>query len=59
MELWLKIYSDLHNEFGTEFEPQFTPEEVRRLDKTILVLAGDIDSKARGLAYAREISRYI
>lgn len=54
MELWLKIYSDLHNEFGVEFEPQFTPEEIRRLDKTILVLAGDIDSKARGLAYAEK-----
>lgn len=41
------VYSDLHNEFAP-FEPPPT-------DADIIVLAGDIDTKARGVAWANEV----
>ncbi|PMX02305.1 MULTISPECIES: metallophosphoesterase [Pseudomonas] len=42
----IRIYSDLHNEFAP-FEPPST-------DADIVVLAGDIDTQARGVSWANE-----
>ncbi len=42
----IRLLSDLHNEFST-----FIPEE---LDADIVVLAGDIDTKTRGISWALE-----
>jgi predicted phosphodiesterase len=43
----LALYSDLHNECGTPWEP---PESARQAD--VVVLAGDIGSHTRGLEWA-------
>jgi hypothetical protein len=42
----LQIYSDLHNEFA-RFDPAPT-------DADLVILAGDIDIKARGVKWANE-----
>lgn len=42
----LQIYSDVHNEFG-----RFTPPDV---DADVTILAGDIDTEADGVAWAKE-----
>lgn len=42
----IHLLSDLHNEFGTPFVPSVT-------DADVTVLAGDIDVKGRGVAWAQ------
>lgn len=41
------VYSDLHNEFA--------PFELPPTDADLIILAGDIDTKARGVAWANEV----
>ncbi|MGE8068856.1 metallophosphoesterase [Pseudomonas sp. NPDC089569] len=43
----IQIYSDLHNEFAP-FEPPST-------DADLIILAGDIDTQARGVSWANEV----
>lgn len=43
----IHILSDLHNEFGSAYQPSVT-------DADVTILAGDIDIKSRGVAWARQ-----
>ncbi|KVP17242.1 metallophosphoesterase [Burkholderia ubonensis] len=43
----IHLLSDLHNEFGARYQPAI-------LDADVTVLAGDIDVKGRGVAWARD-----
>ncbi len=43
----IHLLSDLHNEFSL-FQPQV-------LDADVVILAGDIDLKGRGVHWAREV----
>ncbi|WAG79128.1 metallophosphoesterase family protein [Metapseudomonas furukawaii] len=43
----IHLLSDLHNEFNT-----FTPEQ---LNVDVVILAGDIDKKTRGVAWAKQV----
>ncbi|AKT30808.1 metallophosphoesterase family protein [Pseudomonas syringae pv. actinidiae] len=44
----LRIYSDLHNEFQRFDPPSLDP------DVDLVILAGDVDKKARGVKWANE-----
>jgi len=55
--MYIRLFSDIHNEFRRDEgeEPYHIPE-LPTDPQTVLVLAGDIDTKGRGVEYANALS---
>jgi len=55
--MYIRLFSDIHNEFRREEgEEPYPIPELPTDPQTVLVLAGDIDTKGRGINYANALS---